>query len=113
MPVSVGGVYNWRGTIGKTEGANGERRDVKGVVPDFERIVFKGRRVVIAYDADAEKNPKVRAARNQLTAVLIERGATVGHLEWPIEEGKGIDDRLARVGPDKVLADIAAIEFGG
>jgi predicted P-loop ATPase len=113
MPVSVGGVYNWRGTIGKTEGVNGERRDVKGVVPDFERVVFKGRRVVIAYDADAEKNPKVRAARAQLTAALIERGATVGYLEWPIKEGKGIDDRLANVGPDKVLADIAAIEFGG
>jgi hypothetical protein len=113
MPVSVGGVYNWRGTIGKTEGANGERRDVKGVIPDIERIAWKDRRVVIAYDADAEKNPTVRAARSQLARALIERGAQVGCLEWPIKEGKGIDDRLANVGPDKVLADIAAIEFGG
>jgi hypothetical protein len=113
IPVSLGGVYNWRATVAKTEGANGERRDVKGVIPDLDRIDCKGRRVIVAYDADAEKNPKVRAARSQLTAVLIERGATVGFLEWPIEEGKGIDDRLANVGAEKVLTDIDGIEFGG
>ena len=113
LPLSIAGVYNWRGTIGKKEGENGERRDVKGVVADIERIAWKGRRAVIAFDADAEKNPKVRGARSRLMAALIERGATVGLLEWPSEEGKGIDDRLANVGPDKVLADIAAIEFGG
>jgi hypothetical protein len=113
IPVSVAGVYNWRGIIGKKEGANGERRDVKGVIPDMERIVWKNRRVVIAFDADTEKNPSVRAARCRLTAALIERGATVGFLEWPIEEGKGIDDRLVKIGPEKVLADVAAIEFGG
>ncbi len=113
LAVALGGVDNFRGTVGKTEGPKGERRDVKGVIPDIERIICKDRRVAIAYDADSEKNPKVRAARSRLTAALIERGATVGYLEWPIEEGKGIDDRLAKVGPEKVLADIAAIEFGG
>jgi hypothetical protein len=89
------------------------RRDVKAIIPDMERIFWKGRRVVIAFDADAEKNPKVRAARWRLTAALIERGATVGHLDWPIEEGKGIDDHLASVGPVRVLAEIEAVEFGG
>jgi hypothetical protein len=44
---------------------------------------------------------------------LIERGAVVGFLGWPISEGKGIDDHLAAVGPERVLADIASIEFGG
>jgi predicted P-loop ATPase len=111
LPIGLGGVYNWRGTVGKAEGANGDRRDVKGLIPDMERIACKGRRFAIAFDADAETNPKVRAARAQLRAVLIERGGTVGFLEWPTKEGKGIDDRLATVGPDKVLADIAAIEF--
>lgn len=113
VPIALGGVNNFRGTIGKTEGPSGDRRDIKGVIADIERINWKARRVVIAFDADAEKNPGVRAARSRLTAILIERGATVGYLEWPIEEGKGIDDRLAKVGPDKVLADITAIEFGG
>jgi hypothetical protein len=113
VPASVAGVYNWRGTIGKTQGPNGERRDIKGVIPDMERIVVKERRVLIAFDADAEKNPKVRMARSRLTAFLLERGCAVGFLEWPIEEGKGIDDRIASVGPEKVLADIQGVEFGG
>jgi hypothetical protein len=44
LPVSVAGANNWRGTIGKTEGPNGDRRDVKGVIPDIERIVWKDRK---------------------------------------------------------------------
>ena len=112
LPIAIAGVWNWRGTIGKTTGSNGKRRDVKGVIPDVDRIAWKGRRAIIAFDADCEKNPKVRAARWQLTTALIERGALVGFIEWPMEEGKGIDDRLATAGPDRVLADIAAVEFG-
>lgn len=53
---------------------------------------------MIAYDADAETNPKVRRARFRLSAALIERGEEVGFLKWKIEEGKGIDDRLASIG---------------
>jgi hypothetical protein len=30
LPVGVSGVYNWRGTIGKTVGPDGSRLDVKG-----------------------------------------------------------------------------------
>jgi predicted P-loop ATPase len=113
LPIAIAGVWNWRGTVGKVNGANGDRRDVKGVISDFERITWKGRRVIIAFDADVESNPKVRIARGALAAALIERGAIVGFLEWPAEEGKGIDDRLATVGPERVIADIAAVDFGG
>jgi predicted P-loop ATPase len=112
LPVAVTGVYNWRGTIGKITGPKGERRDVKGVIPDIDRVHWKGRRVIIVFDADSETNPKVRAARWQLTSALMERGASTGFLEWSVKEGKGIDDRLAIVGPERVLADIAAVEFG-
>jgi predicted P-loop ATPase len=112
LPIAVAGVYSWRGTVGKTIGPDGGRRDVKGVIPDFERVAWKGRRVIIAFDADSETKPKVRAARWQLTAALIERGALVGNLLWPITEGKGIDDWLATVGPDPVWAAIQAVEFG-
>jgi predicted P-loop ATPase len=112
VPIAIAGVWNWRGTIGKTTGPNGGRRDVKGVIPDFEKIPWKGRRVIVAFDADSETNPNVQAARYQLTAALTERGASTGLLEWPMKAGKGIDDRLATVGPDRVLADITAVEFG-
>jgi predicted P-loop ATPase len=113
IPVALGGVNNWRGIVGKAVGANGKNHDVKGVIPDLERIVCKGQRIIIAFDADAEKNPQVRAARRGLATAAIERGAIVGFLEWPLEEGKGIDDRLVNVGAEKVLADIELIEFGG
>jgi predicted P-loop ATPase len=112
MAIGVAGCYNFWGVRGKTVASNGSRRDVKGVIPDIDRIVWDGRRVIVAYDADAETKPQVRAARWKLASVLTERKALVGFLEWPIEEGKGIDDRLYNVGPDPVLADIARVEFG-
>ena len=112
LPIALAGVWNFRGVVAKTTGRNGDRCDVKGIIPDIQRIVWKERKVIIAYDADAEQNPKVRAARWQLTSALLERGAVVGVLEWPIAEGRGIDDRLTNIGPDKVLADINAVEFG-
>jgi predicted P-loop ATPase len=112
LPFAFPGVWNFRGRIGKTAGPNGDRRDVKGIIPDLERINWKGRRAIIAFDADAEENAQVRRAQWCLTAALIERGGLVGVLEWPIEEGKGIDDRLSNVGPDCVLAAIDAVEFG-
>ena len=103
LPVSVAGVYSWRGIIGKAEGPDGDRRDVKGVIPDLERIVLKGRPVTIAFDPDSEQNLKVRTARCRLSAALRlrERGARVGYLEWPMAKGKGIDDRPANVGRTK------------
>jgi predicted P-loop ATPase len=112
VPIGLAGVYSWRGTVGKTVGADGSRRDVKGLISDFDQIDWKGRRVVIAFDADAEKNPKVRAARWALTSVLIELGAKVGNLNWPLADGKGIDDWIVKVGAERVLADIQAVQFG-
>jgi predicted P-loop ATPase len=112
LPVAVAGVYSFRGVIGKAAGPNGDRRDVKGTIPDVERIRLKGRPVLVAFDADAESNPSVRAARWRLSSALVERGAAVGFLEWPIEEGKGLDDWLATVGPEKVLATIGNVTFG-
>jgi hypothetical protein len=35
LPIGLAGVWNWRGTVGKTTGPNGDRRDVKGVIPDL------------------------------------------------------------------------------
>jgi predicted P-loop ATPase len=112
VPVALAGVCNFRGTVGKTTGPDGDRRDVHGVIPDIERIPWKGRRVIIAYDSDAKTNPKVGAARSMLARELVERGAVVGFLEWAPGEGKGLDDWLATVGPDKVLQAIAEVSFG-
>jgi hypothetical protein len=95
LPVGVSGVYNWRGTVGKATGISGERVDVKGPIPDLDRIVWKGRRVAIAYDSDGREKDMVRFARADLARHLRSRGAIVGFLEWDGHCGKGIDDHLA------------------
>jgi predicted P-loop ATPase len=113
LPLGVSGVYNWRGTIGKIVGPDGSRLDVKGAIPDLDWIVWEGRRVVIAYDADAVAKELVRIARSELAAHLRGRGALVGFLEWDVARGKGIDDHLAIVGPAAVLDEIAHVDFAG
>ena len=108
LSVALPGVWNWRGTVGKEAGPNGNRRDVKGVIPDFNRMVWTDRKVIIAFDSDVRTNDKVRAARQELARHLIhECGAQVHFLEIPVNStaGKtGIDDLLASAGPDKVLS---------
>jgi hypothetical protein len=94
LPLGVSGVYNWRGTIGKTVGPDGSRLDVKGAIPDLDWVAWQGRRIVIAYDADAVTKDLVRIARSELAAHLRGRGALVGFLEWDVTQGKGIDDPL-------------------
>jgi hypothetical protein len=111
VPVGVSGVYNWRGTIGKTVGPDGSRLDVKGTIPDLEWIAWQGRRVVIAYDADVVAKDHVRIARSELAAHLRGRGALVGFLEWDVTKGKGIDDHLAISGPEAVIDEIAHVDF--
>ena len=113
LPLGVSGVYNWRGTIGKTVGPDGSRLDVKGAIPDLDWLAWEGRRVVIAYDADAATKYLVRIARSELAAHLRGRGALVGSLEWDVGRGKGIDDHLATVGPETVFDEIAHVDFAG
>ena len=60
----------WRGTIGNTVGPDGSRLDVKGTIPDLDRVVWRDRKVVIAYDADAVMKAPVRIARSELAAHL-------------------------------------------
>jgi Domain of unknown function (DUF3854) len=111
VPIGLAGVWNWRGTVGKTTGPNGERCDVKGVIPDFDRVSWEGRRVTMAFDADANENEQVKIARNQLARELRLRGAHVGHVTWDAGQGKGIDDLIANVGPEKVLELLEGVDF--
>jgi hypothetical protein len=105
IPVAVAGVWNWRGTVGKTTGANGERVDVMGVIADFNRIVWKGRKVFIVFDANVHTNDSVKRARKGIARELAKRGAQVDFVNLPADCGvNGIDDLLAAWGPERVLA---------
>src|SRR5262249_55700375 len=110
-PIGLAGVWNWRGVIGKAPGPNGERRDVKGPIPDLDRIVSAGRQAIIAFDADAQVNQSVHVAKVHLARELRIRGAQVACITWDMALGKGIDDLLATVGPEKVLEIIDSAKF--
>ncbi len=84
---------------------------MKGAIRDLDWIIWDGRHVIIAYDADAVTKELVRIARSELAAHLRGRGALVGFLEWDGAKGKGIDDHLATVGPEVVLDIIAHANF--
>jgi P4 family phage/plasmid primase-like protien len=111
LAVGLPGVWNWRGTIGKTTDAEGNRLDVKGAIPDLDRIAFDDRRVLIVFDADLDENESVAAARFLFTKELRSRAAQVSWFPWPADRpppAKGIDDLLAALGPEPVLRLIKA-----
>src|SRR6516165_2907591 len=57
LPVALAGIWSWRGSS-RTTDARGRRVSVKGVIPDMERFLWKGKRVIIAFDADLASNPQ-------------------------------------------------------
>jgi hypothetical protein len=56
--------------------------------------LLAGRQVLIAYDADEQRNPYVRAALVRLVRMLAAAGASVDVLRWSEAAGKGLDDLL-------------------
>jgi len=111
LPVGLPGVWSWRGTTGKTTGPDGDRRDVKGPIPDWLRIALKDRKVTILYDVNGRTNGSVQAARAMLTRELAGRGARVYHFVWPNDtpaEVNGIDDMIAAVGAATAMELIEA-----
>jgi predicted P-loop ATPase len=104
LPLGLGGVWNWKGTVGIRSNAKGQRVPERGITPDFDRIVWTARKVTILFDANAATNDSVSAARRQLAAELTRRGADVWIADLPIVAGvNGIDDYLAEFGLNKGL----------
>jgi hypothetical protein len=104
IPIAIAGVWNWRGTVGKTGGPNGERLNVKGVIADLSRIVWGGRTVFIVFDRNVHANDSAKWARKGIARELASRGAVVKFVNIPKDCGmNGIDDLLAVWGPTRVL----------
>lgn len=105
--VGLAGVWCWRGVKGKVEDQNGKKRDIRGVISDFDDIAFDSREVYIVFDTNIHTNDEVAIARYQLSKELKRRGAKVTLIDLPndlIDEGiNGVDDLLYSWGADKVL----------
>jgi len=109
LALATGGCWGWRGRIGKMTTADGARVDETGILPDFDRIAWRGRDAVILFDANAATNPKVQKARRALARELGDRGARVRLGEVPSDDGvNGPDDLIAQRGDAAVWAVIDA-----
>jgi hypothetical protein len=104
VPIAIAGVWNWRGVVGKTGGPNGERLDVRGPIPDLGWVQWAGRIVFIVFDTNVHTNDSVKWARQGICRELATRGADVKLVNLPEDCGvNGIDDLLAKWGPEQVL----------
>lgn len=98
VTVALNGVYNWRST--------------HGTLGDWEDIPLKGRKITVAFDADALGNPNVLRAMTRLGRWLKSKGAAqVLYLIPPAQHAghdtKGVDDYFAAGGTLAELEDRA------
>ena len=99
LPVAIPGVWGFRGTVGIRQNSKGERTPEKGVISDFDRITWTGRKATILFDANAATNGSVQAARRELARELTRRGAEVWISDLPPTPNvNGIDDFLGLFG---------------
>jgi hypothetical protein len=104
IPIGIAGVWAWRGIVAKIGGPKGQRVDVKGVISDFDRIQWTGRRVRILFDANVQTNDSVKWARTGIARELATRKSEVDFINLPEDcPVNGVDDLLALWGPTKVL----------
>jgi hypothetical protein len=97
IPIGLGGVWNFRGVVGKTNDG-GTRKDLKGLIPDFQLIEWQNRKVTILFDPNVSTNKNVFFARLNLAKELTELGAIVFFADCPDIEGcNGIDDVLGKI----------------
>jgi hypothetical protein len=54
------------------------------------------RQAIIAFDADAERNPIVRQALDRLAETLRSAGLDMREMRWDESQGKGIDDYMLK-----------------
>lgn len=88
--VALGGVWNFKA---------GDNL----IIPELAALPWKGLKVFIAYDSDAQTNVQIVQAENRLAAELLERGAHVFMLRIPaLKDLKktGLDDYLVREGSE-------------
>jgi hypothetical protein len=104
LAIATGGCWGWRGKTGIETGANGERAEARGPLPDFGLVALARRKAIILFDANAATNPRVQAARRALAESLQSRGAEVCLCHLAEEAHvNGPDDFIAIHGDEALL----------
>lgn len=104
LVAAIGGVYGWRRKIGITSTPDGEREAVTGPSPSFDWVVWRGRRVIVAFDSNVAGRRDLERARLALAKELLNRGARVFIASTPQRTGvNGPDDLIAVAGDEAAL----------
>jgi hypothetical protein len=74
----------------------------QNLVPNLDLIEWKGRKVIILFDADSQTNDNVKRNVRNLGKELERRGALVYAVGWELSLGKGIDDVLVEHGKERL-----------
>ena len=111
LTIGTGGCWGWRGKTGIEPGPDGERKEIRGPLSDFGLLTLKSRKVLIAFDSNVARNPKVQQARDALADFLRGEGAQVYAVQLPQREGiNGPDDFIALRGDEAMLALLDAAQ---
>jgi hypothetical protein len=106
LPIGLGGSWGWRKSAFREDPDGGETKVEKGPVADLkERIGREGRRVIVAFGSDADKDKGVKSARAALVKFLKKQKAIVSVLEVPDGPGESRQDFgqwIAAAGADVV-----------
>ncbi len=100
IPLAISGVDNYKTKATITQ-PNGAKVSASVGLPEFEQIEWKGAKVIICFDSDADKKPNVKFARNRINHFFREKNIKTFNLDLPKDfEGiatKGIDDYLGAI----------------
>ena len=105
LALGLGGCWGWRGRVGITDTATGERVPEHDAIPDLN-ICRAGRKTFVLLDSNSRSNPLVQAAGAALVRQLRKQGAYVTTLDLPASDGvNGPDDYIGAYG-DEPMASI-------
>ena len=100
LPLAISGVDNFK-TKAKVIKASGEKVTASVGLPEFEKIEWKGAKVIICFDSDIEDKPNVKAARYRINRFFRDKKIKTFNLDFPKEidgiQTKGIDDYLGAI----------------
>ena len=100
LPISFGGVWNWRTHRSVINEKTKETEYRKGVISDLEDLILLNKLVYICFDSDIVVNTQVADAESELATYLISRGVLkVASIRIPYTgEKEGLDDYLISKG---------------
>lgn len=112
IPLAIPSVWSWRCRIAKATGPRGKRIAVPGLIADLNRIEWKGRTVVIVFDADVHARESMDGARKGISRELASRGADARLVNLPEASGvNGVDELLVAWGRITMLPTEVSMNF--